>query len=87
MTERANVLAVLRQMQVNSGHFRGALPVLADHHEGEHERELAAIAAVAELIERMAKIDAICAAGETDPERMAAMLAEIAEIAYMEPQS
>lgn len=42
----AGVLEVLRQMQANSSHYRNGLPVLADHHDGEFERELAAIRAV-----------------------------------------
>jgi len=50
------VVAVLRQMQANSSHFRNGLPVLADHHEGEAERELAAIAAVEALIEAAGQI-------------------------------
>lgn len=50
------VVAVLRQMQANSSHFRNGLPVLADHHQGERERELAAIAAVEALIEAAGQI-------------------------------
>lgn len=53
-----DVLAVIRQMQANSSHFRNGLPALADHHEGEPQRELAAIAAVAELIEADREYDA-----------------------------
>lgn len=51
MSGPVGVLAVLRQMHVNSSHFRNGLPVLADHHEGEPARERSAISAVAELIE------------------------------------
>ncbi|WP_193069417.1 hypothetical protein [Pseudomonas sp. K5] len=50
------VVAVLRQMQANSSHFRNGLSVLADHYEGEAERELAAIAAVQALIEAAGQI-------------------------------
>lgn len=51
MSAPVDVRVVLRQMQANSSHFRNGLPALADHHEGEFERELSAIAAVDELIE------------------------------------
>lgn len=56
MSAPVHVLAVLRQMQANSSHFRNGLPVLADHHEGEYERERDAIEAVAELIEAAGRI-------------------------------
>lgn len=45
-TLAVDVLATIRQMHVNSSHFRNGLPALADHHLGERERELAAIVAV-----------------------------------------
>lgn len=47
-TLAVDVLATIRQMHVNSSHFRNGLPVLADHHHGEREREVSAIAAVEE---------------------------------------
>lgn len=50
MSMPVDVLATLRQMHVNSNHFRNGLPVLADHHEGESERETVAIAAIERLI-------------------------------------
>ncbi|WP_202844740.1 hypothetical protein [Luteimonas saliphila] len=51
MTTTRDPLAVLRQMQVNSCHFRNGLPVLAAHHDGEYLRELEAIAQVEALVE------------------------------------
>lgn len=54
-TEPLDVLAALRQMQANSSHFRNGLPVLADHHTGEFEREQAALSAIADLISELQK--------------------------------